>query len=282
MKWLFALLLALGIFGGAYYFSKNVLFRQELAVREEHHSAEVAPAQPTPDNSMPEFEAAAKLKQDGKLLPARDALTAFIQKYPNGAHFEEAKDLLGAINTDLLLSPVPSPEKQEYIVKKGDVIARVAQKMKSTPELIMRTNHLNGTMLHVGERLLISHPEFVLFIQTQAKLIVLLNQGNFFKQYHIREVKLPPGKQPSRTNTRVAEVMAWKGGKRVGFGTREYQNSTRWVRLAAPGYTIYAVNDAFHPATDQPAPSLGLGINARDAEELSSLVNGKTPVTITE
>ena len=27
---------------------------------------------------------------------------------------------------------------------------------------------------------------------------------------------------------------------------------------------------------------LGLGISASDAEELSSLVNGKTPVTITE
>lgn len=279
MKWLLALLLALVIFGGAYYFSYNVIFKQAIALQKEQRGE--IPSTPPPDTSLPEFQAAAKLRQDGKSVEARDALMGFIQRWPNGQHFEEAKDMLGAINTDLLFSPVPSPEKQEYIVKKGDVIARVAQKMKTTPELIMRINHLNSTMLRIGEKLLISAPEFSLFIQTKSKLIVLLNHGNFFKQYHIQEEKLPP-KQPSRVVTKVAEVMAWKDGKRVGFGTREYQTSTRWIRLANGAYTIYAIPDAFHPAPNQTPPPLGLGISASDAEELSSLVNGKTPVTITE
>jgi hypothetical protein len=136
-------------------------------------------------------------------------------------------------------------------------------------------------MLRIGEKLLISTPEFSLFIQTKAKLIVLLNHGNFFKQCHIQELKLP-AKQPARVVTKVSEIMAWKDGKRVGFGTREYQISTRWIRLANPAYTIYAIPDAFHPAANQPPPPLGLGVAASDAEELSSLVNGKTPVTITE
>ncbi len=279
MKWLFALLLALAIFGGAAYFSYNVLFKEEIAVQKEQRGE--IPSTPAPDISLPEFQAAAKLRQEGKLVEARDALTLFIQKYPNGQHFEEAKDLLGSINVDILFSPVPSPEKQEYIVKRGDVIARVAQKMKSTPELIMRTNNMNGTMLHIGEKLLISNPDFSIFIQTKQKIIVLLNHGQFFKQYHVQELKLPP-KQSPRINTKVAEILAWKNGKRVGFGTREYQTSTRWIRLANAGYTIYALSDASHPVTDQPPPPLGLGIPASDAEELSTLVNGKTPVTITE
>jgi LysM repeat protein len=279
MKWLFALLLALAIFGGAYYFSYHVLFTQEIAVQKEQRGE--ASTAPTPDLSLPEFQAAAKLRQDGKLIEARDALAGFIQKYPNGQHFEEAKDLLGTVNVDILLSPVPSPEKQEYIVKKGDVIARVAQRMKTTPELIMRMNNMNSSMLRIGEKLVISNPDFSLFIQTQQKLIILVNHGNFFKQYHVQEKKLPP-KQPARVATKVAEIMAWKNGKRVGFGTREYQTSTRWIRLAHPAYTIYAIPDAFHPAADQPPPALGLGISASDAEELSSLVNAKTPVTITE
>jgi LysM repeat protein len=279
MKWLFALLLALVIFGGAYYFSYNVLFKQEIALQKEQRGD--IPTTPAPDTSLPEFQAAAKLRQDGKLPEARDALMAFIQRYPNGQHFEEAKDLLGAVNIDILFSPVPSPEKQEYVVKKGDVIARVAQKMRTTPELIMRTNNLNSTMLRIGEKLLISAPDFSLFIQTKPKVIVLLNHGNFFKQYHIQEEKLPP-RPPARVATKVAEVMAWKDGKRVGFGTREYQTSTRWIRLANGAYTIYAIPDAFHPAANQAPPPLGLGISASDAEELSTLVNGKTPVTITE
>jgi len=278
MKWLFALLLAVAIFGTAAYFSYN-LAKPAIAVRQEQRGEVVA--EPTPDTSLPEFQAAAQLRQDGKLLEARDALTAFIQKYPSGAHVDEAKDLLGAVNVDVLFSPIPSPEKQEYIVKKGDVINRVAQKMKSTPELIMRTNNMNGTMLHIGERLQIAHPDFGVIIQRKLKLLVLLDHNNFFKQYRLREEKLP-GKQPPRVTTKVAEVMAWKNGKRVGFGTREFATSTRWIRLSAPGYYLYSLPDASHPSQDQPPPTTGLGMNAGDVEELSSLVNGKTPVTVTD
>jgi hypothetical protein len=145
----------------------------------------------------------------------------------------------------------------------------------------MRTNNMTGTMLRIGEKLLISSPDFSMFIQTKQKIIVLINHGQFFKQYHVHEVKLP-AKQPSRINTKVAEIFAWKNGKRVGFGTREYQTSTKWIRLANSGYMIYAIPDASHPSSDQPPPASGLGISASDAGELSSLVNGKTPVTITE
>src|SRR5207237_7003041 len=111
----------------------------------------------TPDVSLHECQAAAQLRQDGKLAEARDALVAFIQKYPAGLHVEEAKDLLGEVNVDVLLSRYPSPEKTEYVVKSGDVLAKISRKLKTTPELIMRMNNMSGTMLHIGEHLIISH-----------------------------------------------------------------------------------------------------------------------------
>jgi len=189
--------------------------------------------------------------------------------------------LLGEVNVDILLSRTPSPEKEEYIVKPGDVLQRVAHKVKSTPELIMRMNNMSGTMLHIGERLLISHPDFAIVVQRKPKLLVLLNRGGFFKQYHLGEEKLP-AKQPSKVSTKVAEVMAWNGGKRVGFGTKEFIGSTRWIRLSSQAYTIYSVPDSAHPALSQPPPPQGLGLAAADVEELSSLVNKQTPVTITD
>src|SRR5438046_6805882 len=173
MKWLFALLLALIIFGGAAWFGYNFVFKEDIQVRKEQRG-EITPA-PTPDTSLPDFQAASKFRQDGKSPEAREALSAFIQKYPAGLHVEEAKDLLGEVNVDIFLSRTPSPEKEEYVVKPGDVLAKIAHKLKSTPELIMRTNNLSGTMLHIGERLLISHPDFALVVQRKAKLIVLLN-----------------------------------------------------------------------------------------------------------
>ncbi len=278
MKWLLVLLLALIIFGGAAWFGYNSFVKEEIAVKKEQRG-EVTQL-PAPDISLPEFQAAAQLRQEGKLAEARDALVVFIQKYPGGLHVEEAKDLLGEINVDILLSRYPSPEKTEYVVKSGDVLAKISRKLKTTPELIMRMNNMSGTMLHIGEHLLISHPDFSIVIQRKANLVVLLNHGAFFKQYHVREAKLSP-KQPSKITAKVAETMAWKDGKRVGLGSKDYISSTRWIRLAgASAYTLYSMPDSAHPNLDQPPPPVGLGLGASDVEELSSLVNNRTPVTI--
>ncbi len=280
MKWLFAFLLAVVIFGSAAFFGYHIIVKPELAVRAEQNGE--VPEEPRIDVSLPEFQAAAQLRQEGKLVEARGALTTFLQKYSSGLHTEAAKDMLGEVNMDILFSKYPSPEKQEYVVKSGDVLARVAAKTKSTPELIMRTNNLKGTILHIGDRLLISHPDFSLFIQRKAQIVVLLDKGNFFKRYHVRSVKLPP-RQPARITTRVAETLAWRDGKRVGFGTKEYIGSTRWIRLSTPGYVLYAEPSSGTPQPGGvPPPPSGLAMAPADVEELSGLVNSKTAVTITD
>src|SRR5207245_9932146 len=96
----------------------------------------------------------------------------------------------------------------------------------------MRSNIISGNLLRIADRQLNSHPDFSIVIQRKSNLVVVLNHGVFFKQYHIREAKLPP-KPPSKITTKVAETMAWKGGKRVGLGSKEYLASTKWVRLAS-------------------------------------------------
>jgi hypothetical protein len=275
MKWLFVLLLAVVIFGGAAFFAYDLFVKPEKQIKAEQTGE--APTPPPADVSGPEFQQAAQLRQEGKLAECQNALTLFLQKYPAGQHTEQAKDLLGDVNMQILMSDYPSPEKQQYMVKAGDVINRVAQKTKTTPELIMKINGLDSTMLRIGERLWIAHPDFSLFIQRRAQDIVLLNHGAFFKRYKITTLKLP-AKQPARINTKVAEVMAWRFGKRVGLGTREYRAAIHWVRFAQPGYTLYVDP----PTNDSPPPPAGLGMNANDLDELSSLVNSKTAVTITD
>ena len=277
MKWLFVLFLAIIIFGGAAWFGYNFVFKEDIQVAKEQRG-EVTP-EPRIDLTLPEYEAAAKLRQDGKMPEARAALAAFVQKYPTSPHSDEARDLLGEINISIFLSRTPSPEKEEYVVKAGDVINKVAHKMKTTPELIMRMNNMSGTMLHIGEHLLISHPDFAIVVQRKQNLLTILNHGGFFKQYHIRELKVPT--KGSKVQTKVAEVQAWRDGKRVGFGTKEFIGSTRWIRLGSQSYTIYAVPDSAHQVVQQ-APPQGIGLAAADVEELSSLVNSKTPVTITD
>jgi LysM domain len=278
MKWLFAFLFAVVIFGGAALFSYKIFLRPEIVMREELKAG--ATPRVIPDLSLSELQAAARLRSEGKLMEARAALTSFIQKYPSGDHVGEAQDLLGDVNIGILFSNYPSSEKEEYIVRSGDVLARIAAKMKSTPELIMRTNNLSGTMLHIGDKLLISHPVFSILIQRENKMLYLLDHALFFKRYRIVHLRLPAKAAP-KINTRVSAVMAFKDGKQIGIGSPNFLNSTRWIRLAAAGYILYSEPDESHPVLDVPPPPEGIGLAATDVEELSSLVNTKTAVTIT-
>src|SRR5438093_12792445 len=101
MKWLFVLFLAIIIFGGAAWFGYNFVFKEDIQVRKEQRG-EVT-SEPRIDLTLPEYEEAAKLRQEGKIPEARAALTAFIQKYPTSPHAEGAQDLLGEVNVDILL-----------------------------------------------------------------------------------------------------------------------------------------------------------------------------------
>ncbi len=278
IKWLFALFLALLIFGGAWFFAYEVILKPEIALREELRAD--APPQPTPDIGGPEFARALALKEEGKTEEARAAFETFLEKYSTVPRAEAARDQLGELNVSLLLSKQPSPDKEEYVVKSGDVIARIANRKKTTPELIMRINNLTGTMLRIDDRLLIASPEFSIQIDKSDGALTLLNRGKFFKRYRILEVKTPP-RQASRVESRVADVIAWKEGKRLGLASPDYMKSARWIRLQ-PMLYLYALPEPGVPDAGVPAPAVGFGLAGSDLIELSALVNKRTAVTITD
>jgi hypothetical protein len=62
----------------------------------------------------------------------------------------------------------------------------------------------------------------------------------------------------------------------------KFLNSTRWIRLGTPGYVIYSEPDDSHQILEVPPPAQGIGMTASDVDELSSLVNTRTAVTIVQ
>src|SRR5260370_41106261 len=108
MKRFFVLFLAIITYGGAAWFGYNFVIKEDIQVRKDQRG-EVTP-EPRLDLTLPDFEAAAKLRQEGKIPEARPALTAFIQKYPTSPHAEQAQDFLGELNLDVFLSRTPAPE----------------------------------------------------------------------------------------------------------------------------------------------------------------------------
>ena len=63
--------------------------------------------------------------------------------------------------------------------------------------------------------------------------------------------KLPP-KQPAKITAKVAETMAWKDGKRVGLGSKDYteQHPLDPAGSARRLTRLYSTPDSAHPNLD--------------------------------
>jgi LysM repeat protein len=274
IKVLIVLILLLGIAGGVGYFVYDTHYKPK---KEAQAQAALPPPTPPPDPALPEFRAAEKLKAEGKLAEAREALEKLIEQNPQSGVLDDAKNLLGDVNSDLFFSAVPSPDKEVYVVQKGDALAKIQRRFKATPELIMRTNNMTDpTRLQIGQELLIPRVEFTAIIQRAGQKVVVMNRGKFFKQYKARKWNAPA--KGGAAGVKVTETAAWKDGERVAFGTKEFAAGTRWVMLSAPGYTIYGEPDDPNEKADRPQG--GIGLSLEDADELATLLSRGVPVTI--
>lgn len=273
IKTLVILFLITGIFGGAAYFVYRLFEAPRLMVKKAMGAP--APTRP-PDPSLAEYDRCLKVVQAGDLPVARKTLEDFVAAYPDSPRIDEARDTLGDINLKMFFSDAPAPDKQLYVIEKGDTISGIERKTKVSGELIMRLNHIDDpTKLRIGTVLNVTKPQFTLKIDHNTKRVVLLNHGKFFKQYKVEAWNAPTRKTAGTTSAKVVEKSAWEKNQRVPVGAKVNPGSGWWMGLSATGYTLYSDG-----ATGMPKPEGGLGISVADMDELSTLINRGTPVII--
>ncbi len=264
--------LSVGIFGSAAYFSYE-LFVKPYQVPEEKPGVPL----PTPeDPSLPELEKAMALVKGGELVKARSALEAFLLRYPFSTRIDDAKAALGEANVKIFFSSTPSPEKIRYVVKSGDALIKIERKLNVSRELLMRCNNLTDPRrLSIGQVLYVNPAEFSIVINRAKQTLVLLNKNRLFKEYKAIGWEVPQprkgGPQPL-IQTTVRNKVAWHDGGRVAFGSKEYDDSHRWVELGQRNYTLYGEGG--------PKPPGGILFSRADMEELSTLLSKNVPVSI--
>ncbi len=276
VKALIILLLTAGVFGTAAYFTYELYVKPGQALRAEKQRG---PQPPPQDPSLPDFNACLDLKKKGDSNATRAALIVFLDHFPHSTKADEARDLLGEINADLFFSQAPAPEKQIYIVAKGDVLNRVAMRTHSTPELVFRSNNLTGSMLRIGQKLVIAPADFSAVISAREKRVALYNAKRFFKQYRILTVPAADTAQKTAPAKRVGKVVSKlatdAAGNRVTFQDKGYAGALHEVSLSIPGHSLFAL-----PATDKPVTRPGIGLAPEDMEEIAVLLKKNDPVTI--
>lgn len=287
LKTLVILVLAAAVFGAAGYYAYELFVRPQKALQAEKA---LGPMAAPPDPTLPEFDKCMEVVKKGDILASRGALAGFVEHYPKSSKIDEAKNQLGELNTKIIFSPRPAPEKQVYIVRKNDVLNKVARLTRTTPEMLMRGNGLTGLILRIDQKLYYTPTEFSLVVNRKRKMVTLLNSGKFFKQYPVRDLPVAHGAAgkkgaaappPLKLAGKVMEKIAWgANGGRLIPSDKDYASADHWITIGVPGHTLYTDPD---PQTGKKAnkpPAGGIGIAPEAAEELSILLTKGNPVTI--
>lgn len=180
------------------------------------------------------------------------------------------------MNIQDFFSPQPSADKKEYVVARGDSIAKIASKTKAAPELIFKANGLDGLMIQPGQKFIIPSGQFTVQIFVGQQAVELLNHGVFFRWYKALDFHLPANMTSGQL--KVIGKEAWSGGARVAFGEKKFHGSSRWVVLSASGIIFYSETAPNTP--NVPKPRFGIQLTPEDMDELFALLGKDTPVTI--
>lgn len=230
--------LAAFVLGGGGYLAFDALHPYRHLAQEEG-AERVAYVPPI----VAEIERARKLRAEDKLGYAQKLLRKQLRISGKRPEAKAARELLGEINTEMFFSTKVPFGKTEYVVKRGDTLWRIARKLDSTPEVIMRTNHLDSDRLQPGDRLLVPDAEFTVTLDLPNERAVVHTGNGFFKQYPIVAINLPRRIRAPITTT-VKGVTFWKDGAIVAASSEpERRAGTPRLHLAIGGYTLYGVSE---------------------------------------
>lgn len=243
-----------------------------------------------PDPGRHVFERGVERLREGEVEAARQEFLKVARVYKDSATWREARRVLGEIHIDRLFSRNPMPGKHDYTVKAGDSLLRIERGSLTTIPFLHRLNNLSGTMLQPGERLVYQPLEFEMEVHLEEKRLTLLQKVpngksyEFFKDYEIRSVALPPG-VPRSFTTKIQEKAAFLGEKKVSPTDPAYAAARKWLqttsRGARLGIPLRPHSEITDPelAADNALP-YGLFFDDADVEELSTIIRPGTVVRI--
>jgi LysM repeat protein len=238
----------------------------------------VAARPPAPAESNSEqYQHALTLKNEGKLAEAR----ALLQPSADGEGApDNVLDLLGEIDTKIIFTASPAPEKVDYTIVAGDSLGKLAQKFGTTVELIKKSNNLTRDLIRVGDRLRVYHGHFAVSVNKATNELRLTDDGKFFKRYRVgtgEYSKTPVGE--FKITSRIADPPWWRSdGKTIPYGDPENILGTRWLGLNVPGYGIHGTWDTNSIGKQATAGCIRL-LNS-DVEELYMILPVGTVVAI--
>ena len=265
--------LVIVVFGGGSFATYELFLKKASRKPAKGNEAVVTP---TPDPGIALLDQGKELIAKGNVEDGKRLLISIFQSFPKSIKADDARKAVGDMNIQDFFSPQPSADKKEYVVARGDSIAKIASKTKAAPELIFKANGLDGLMIQPGQKFIIPSGQFTVQIFVGQQAVELLNHGVFFRWYKALDFHLPANMTSGQL--KVIGKEAWSGGARVAFGEKKFHGSSRWVVLSASGIIFYSETAPNTP--NIPKPRFGIQLTPEDMDELFALLGKDTPVTI--
>jgi lipoprotein-anchoring transpeptidase ErfK/SrfK len=203
----------------------------------------------------------------------------------------EIENRLARLNLLLAFTPLPWPGvKEEYKVRSGDSIDKIARKFGTTVAMVQKGNQvMNPNLIRAGDLFKIVKGNFTLIVSKSKRDMVVYFDGDFFKRYRVGTGKY--GRTPVGTfeiYDRIPEPTWWRpDGREIPYGDPENILGTRWLAIRATGDTPqvrgYGIHGTWEDESIGKAESAGCirMLNA-EVEEVFDLLPLKTRVRIEE
>lgn len=273
------ILVALLVFGGGGFavYKLYVHPRATLAAEQRKLERTAAEEEARPDPAEVAFaDTAGRAAAAASPENARALWSGFLERFPDSPRAAEARRALTPLNVADLFSPRPDDSKTIHTVARGDSLYKIARQNGTTIDLVARANGLEGTMLQIGQQLVVPKLQITATADRQAGTLRLDNHGEFLAEYPLLSARITAVPEGTGTETRVTDLVVETDGKRVTYGQTGYAEGRRSIVLSPPGGSIVAA------APETPGEELpgGWVVQDGDMSDIFVLLSRGVPVTI--
>lgn len=209
-------------------------------------------------------------------------------KSRSSLYFRTLGKYLRALNNKILFDGVPGGKNENYKVKSGDSLNRIAIHFNLPVTAIVKENKLKSTTIYPGQSLRIYKGDWKIEVSKSAKLLYVYDGKDLFAIFDIgigREGRTPKG---DFILTDKIEHPSWYApdGRIVPYGEKENVLGTHWLKIEPaantdPAYIGYGIHGTWDNGSITRSLSNGcIRMTNDEVAELFMYIPRKTPVKI--
>ena len=239
-------------------------------------------------NELRVYNAGLRAFSENNYVNARNAMRLLLDKMaiqPGHPLYNKACQILGDSNMKLYYQGSDPAEWGEHVVRRGDMLSKIASKNSTTVKDLMEVNQLTTHNLRIGQKLRIPRSAWRIRLECNTKRLLLYSNGRLFKIYPLEIADRAKETQPGIYKVHRKQINpSWKQGNRtVRGGVTENPLGSRIMVLAGETGDAAGKRTALHGRTRTTERNeVWYSLTEPEIQELYKLIPSNTTVEITK